>query len=113
MKTTAEYMNKDKARAFILMYCARADLKLGKLEIAYIRSVSGLKAVQLAECMAAEEALNDYQAIRKITDLTHRYWPLNDDKAQLLKEIEALFRIDGVYRAPERMLYSGLHSLLA
>ena len=111
MKNTNILYSKKESKAYILFYCAQIDFTYTKAELEYIKSKTNRNSVTKA-CNDISTS-NDFKIIQKIQLLVDKYWKMESDKDCLLRDIKALFLVDGKWNQIERNLYRGLNQLFA
>ncbi len=111
MENTDIPYSKEESKAFILFYCAQIDFTLSREELEYMKSKTNMKSISKA-CKEICRS-NDFQIIQRIQILAHKYWRMEDEKINLLKDIKTLFSTDGKCNQMEKNLYRGLYQLLA
>jgi hypothetical protein len=101
---------RDEFLAFLLLYCADADMECSEAERKMIRD-----HIDEARLTAIEEEyarLTDFERITVIKTYQSWYFDSGDHKAGLLKTVEELFTVDGEYDIMEHNLYRMLQKIL-
>jgi len=96
--------------AYVLLYCAHADLIETEDESDTIRSLVSPASYQII--LDEYEADNDYVRIQKIQHTAQRmnYGPEKVD--ELLASMKEVFMADGHFEAEEQLIFMGLKRLL-
>jgi len=95
---------------YTLLYCANADFVEEKLELDYIKS--RMNTSNLENLKQEFNKDNDYTSIQKIYGYIEGHNYTDEDKQQLLEEMQNLFASDGKYDNLEHNLMLGLKKII-
>ena len=104
------YWSRDEFMAFILLYAACVDMECTDDERKVITNVIDDAHLKVVE--AEYEKLTDFERISVIESYSDQYFSNPDQKAQILKSVEDLFKADGTYDIMEHNVYRMLQKLL-
>ena len=110
MKDFTTDWSKEELKAYLLLYCAHADIVESEEEKQLIISKVGEDKYE--EIHKEFENDNDYQSIQKIKSTLERYDYSEDELDLLFYEIKQLFLSDGEYDTLERNIEMGLKHIL-
>lgn len=102
--------NKNDLKAYILLYCANADLLVKEEELAYInRQVKDAKYDSIRKEFDND---NDYQSITKIEEAINHLGYSKSQIEDLITDIKALFLADGKFDNMEQAIFRNLKHIL-
>jgi len=110
MELQATTWTKEEFQAYLLLYCASADMNISDEEKKIIKSKLCIEKFD-AICKEFNND-NDFECIQKIIKTTERLNFNSMEKEELFKEIKELFFTDGDYSELERNLEIGLMRIL-
>jgi hypothetical protein len=106
---TIENWTKEDFLALLLCYAANADMNISEEEAEVIVSKAGAQHFRKAK--ATFKKLSDNETIEMILALKDKYFPGENGKEILHKELQAVFEADGHVDSTERMIAFGLERL--
>ena len=97
-------------KTFVLLYCANADLEETPEELRMIsRDVSPERFEELTDFFVSN---SDYDNLQAIVSLKSKYFPDPAGVERLVREMEALFRVDGDYSYLEKIILTAVRRIL-
>jgi len=97
-------------KAYMLLYCANADLVVSKEEKEFIKSK--VSKEEYRKIHRDIEKDNDYQQIQKINAAIERFDYSKEEIDEAFQSIKDLFLSDGELDTMEQAIYRGLKNLL-
>lgn len=110
MSTENAKWSKEDFIIYTLIYCANADYVEEKLELDFIKSKINTSNLETLKAEFSND--NDYASIQKIYAFIEERNYSQEDKQQLLADIQDLFMSDGKYQTMEHNLMLGLKKIL-
>jgi len=110
MKPESIVLDKKELQAFILLYVANADLGIEAEELEFIVKI--LDEEKLIKVMKLFNKLNDSECLEVILSHKEVFFSNDNDREELLQEINELIRSDEKIRKMEVAALHGLQRLL-
>jgi hypothetical protein len=110
MKDFKTNWSREELKAYLLLYCAHADIIETEEEKQLIISRVGNEKYQSIHEEFEQD--NDYQSIQKIKSTMDRYNYSEEEVDELFYEIKELFLSDGSYETMERNIEMALKHIL-
>ena len=101
---------REELKAYILLYCSKADFEETTAETNYINAK--FKALNIEAIRTEFEGDNDYQSIQKIRAAIDRLHYKKEGIEVLENEMKELFMVDGKLDTLEKNLFIGLKHIL-
>lgn len=101
--------SRDELKAYVLLYCAHADIVESKAEKNMIIDKVGEEKYEVIHKEFDKD--NDYQSIQKIQSTLDRFDYSKGEIEELFEEIKELFLADGEYETMERNIEMVLQHL--
>ena len=105
-----ETLDKNEFLAFLFLYAAAADQVLTQTEVELIADKVGKDRIRKAKSQF--DSLSDYERIEFILAHKEQYFPNEEQKNALLKELKDIFLADNVFSVQEQNLFRALNRLM-
>ncbi|GAA3579337.1 hypothetical protein [Snuella lapsa] len=110
MKTFKNAFYKNRLKAFILTYCAKANYTCTSQETEFIKSRTNIDNLDHIHCEINKH--NDYQIIQKIVHGINKYGYTKNEIESLLNEMKEMIEISSDYNLLKQNTYRGLKYIL-
>ena len=87
---------------FILLYAANADITIAEQEKKMIENKVGQEQFEKAKSWFNKS--NDYERLQAILSLKPRFYPTEEEKKKIIKNIQEVFLADGKFDQVEKSL---------
>ena len=102
--------NKEEFMAFLMLHIGNADLKVSREELIVIGKI--VNEEQFSQIQWVWSKCNDFECINIIRDMRNKFFPGEEGKENLLKEMIALAVSDEDFSSSEDMMIRSLKKLL-
>lgn len=110
MTMDSQNWTQDDYRTFVLLYAASVDANLDEDEMAFIEERSQHHNVK--EIQRFSDKLSDIECLEIIEAKRDEFYPGETGKNQLMSELTALCKSDGVFSQLEHVVLKGLNRVL-